>query len=325
MKYDVAIIIVTYNSERHIRACLASVLSSQTGVRQQIIVLDNASKDQTVHLIRTDFPEITLITPSTNLGFAAGVNEAARNADAEHLLLINPDTVVLEQAVECAVTFCRKLNGSVLVGGRALNPDGTLNPTSCWGAVTLWSLAMFASGLSTMFRRNGLFDPESLGKWERDSIREVGFITGCFLLIPSRIWFRLGGFDERYFMYGEDADLAFRARAAGVRSFVCPGARFEHEGGQSSETSAAKMILLFRGKATLIRVRWRNPARALALLFLRGGVALRAFVSAIEFWRATENDHKWEELWRRRKDWEGGYEMCSSARTRGYRCQAANS
>ena len=305
---DVAILIVTYNSEEQIEECLRSVFAERQRVRQQVIVLDNNSTDGTVALIQARFPEVKLLTPGQNLGFARGVNEAARHADADYLLLLNPDTVVVDHAIDVVVDFARKSPAYGLYGGRTLKPDGSLEPSSCWGLPSLWSTAMFACGLSTVARRNRVLDPESLGGWGRDTVREVGVITGCFLLVRRSVWQQLDGFDERFFMYGEDVDLATRARKAGYRPVICPQAQLVHEVGQSSATPLHKALLLYRGKATYIRTHWRGLRQRLGLGLLQAGVALRAAPTFLKGSQPdTTNTAMWAGLWKRRPEWIHGY------------------
>src|SRR5688572_24450315 len=176
MSADVAILIVTYNSERQIEECLRSVYDQRRAVRQQVVVVDNNSTDGTVALLREKFPEVTLVIPGKNLGFAKGVNLAARHADAEFLLLLNPDTVVLDHAIDVVVECARAHPAYGLYGGRTLKTDGRLEPSSCWGLPSLWSMGLFAFGLTTLAPRNRWLDPESLGGWARDTVREVGII-----------------------------------------------------------------------------------------------------------------------------------------------------
>src|SRR5687767_13918395 len=133
MKADVSIVIVTYNSAGEITACLNSVLGDRAGGRKQVIVLDNNSTDDTVALIRKHHPQVTLLTPGVNLGFAAGVNVAVQSADAEFVLLLNPYTVLLDNAIDRVVDFARRHRTYGMYGGRALKKDGTLEPSSCWG------------------------------------------------------------------------------------------------------------------------------------------------------------------------------------------------
>ncbi len=297
MTPDVGVIIVSYHSARQIGACLESVYARTRHVTLDVVVLDNAPGDGTAEVIRRDFPAVRLITPGRNLGFAAGVNRAARETRAPHLLLLNPDTVLLDGAIDTIDAFARQHPRHGIYGGRTLRPDGTLEPSSCWGLPSLWSLAMFASGLSTLAPRNRWLDPESLGRWPRDTVRPVGVVTGCFLLIQRSLWEQLGGFDERYFMYGEDADLAMRAAALGYQPVICPDARLVHEVGQSSATPAAKMLLLFRGKACLVRTHWKGLRRATGLALLVAGVALRASLG----------QDRWRAVWRQRGVWMPGY------------------
>jgi N-acetylglucosaminyl-diphospho-decaprenol L-rhamnosyltransferase len=308
MKADVAIVIVSYNSAEFIGDCLESVFAQRRDVKQQVIVVDNASRDNTVDFIRTTFPEVELIVPGKNLGFAAGVNLGASHADAEFVLLLNPDTVILKHAVDEIVDFARKNPGHGLYGGRTLKPDGSLEPSSCWGEPTLWSMAMFALGLTTLAPKNPILDPESLGSWQRDSPREVGVVTGCFLLSPKAVWDELGGMDERYFMYGEDADFAMRARTAGYRPMICPNAELVHEVGLCSDTPVHKTLLLYRGKASLVRTHWHGPAKWLGLFFLAAGTGLRAALSGVAgILRRSDGGGRWQTLWRERATWLKGY------------------
>jgi GT2 family glycosyltransferase len=307
MKADVAIVIVSYNSAEFIGECLESVFAQRDHVTQQVIVVDNASKDNTVEFIRERFPEVELLVPGKNLGFAKGVTYGAAHADAEFVLLLNPDTVILNHAVDVIVDFARKHPGHGLYGGRTLKPDGSLEPSSCWGEPTLWSMAMFGLGLSTLAPKNPLLDPESLGSWKRDSVREVGVITGCFLLSPKTVWDELGGMDERYFMYGEDADFAMRARTAGYRPLLCPDAELIHEVGLCSETPVHKTLLLYRGKASLVRTHWAGPARWLGLFFLAAGTGLRAALSGLGAGAGRNGGGRWQTLWRERGTWLRGY------------------
>lgn len=315
MPPEVAIIVVSYNSEKHLTRCLESVSTACLRVHSEIIVLDNDSTDASAALVRKNFHHVKLLTPGRNLGFAAGVNFAARHATADYILLLNPDTVLLDQAIDAIVEFARASPHHGLYGARTFKPDGKVEPSSCWGVPTLWSLAMFASGLSSLARRHPVLDPESLGRWPRDTVREVGIISGCCLLVARPVWEKLGGFDERFFMYGEDADLALRARRSGYRPVICPDARLIHEVGQSS-TPASKLLLLFRGKATLLRTHWRGLRRVAGLGLLLSGVAARALGAQLQqvASRSTGSE-RWLIVWRQRRHWIHGYGPAASGGT----------
>ncbi|WP_035611315.1 glycosyltransferase family 2 protein [Haloferula sp. BvORR071] len=308
MKADVAIVIVSYNSKDHIGECLESVFTQRKSVTQQVIVVDNKPGDGTAEYVRENYPQVQLVQPGENLGFAKGVNLGVKHADAEFVLLLNPDTQILDHAVDTIVEFARKNPDHGLYGGRTLRPDGSLEPSSCWGLPTLWSMTLFAFGLTTIAPRNRFLDPESLGSWKRDTVREVGVITGCFLLSPLEVWNKLGGLDERYFMYGEDADLAMRAHAAGYRPVICPDAKLVHEVGGCSDTPVHKTKLLYKGKASLVRTHWTGVEQQLGLFFLATGTGLRAAISRVRK-SPGRNDSagRWQTLWQEREDWLQGY------------------
>jgi N-acetylglucosaminyl-diphospho-decaprenol L-rhamnosyltransferase len=311
-KSDVTVIIVTYNSENHIRKCLDSVLTQRLNIIQDIIIVDNNSSDDTVEIVSKEYSNVNLIKSNKNMGFAAGVNLGASLSMSKYLLLLNPDTVIVDHSIDVIYNFAEAHTGNGIYGGRTLKQDGSLEPSSCWGKPTLWSLLMFALGLTTVAPRNSLLDPESMGKWQRDSIREVGVVTGCFLLCSRYAWTCLEGMDENYFMYGEDVDFCIRAHKAGFKPLICPDAILIHDVGQSSESPVHKSLLLYRGKASLIRNHWNNPHRTLGMVFLLTGTGLRALMSNLtDIFFKKSNSRRWQTLWRERSSWQNGYNHCN--------------
>lgn len=311
MKIDVSVVVVTYRCRDAARACLASLYENAGGVSLEVLVVDNASGDGTDELVREEFPEARLFALDENIGFARAVNLAAEHARGEYLLLLNPDTVVHAGMPGELVSFARSLPAPAICGGRTLRPDGRLDPGSCWGAPTLWSLFCFASMLSTAFKGSRLFDPESLGGWKRDSVRDVDIVTGCLLLAPRALWLELGGFDPRFFMYGEDADLALRAAKAGVRRVITPRAVVTHEVGVSSATRPDKLLLLFRGKAALLRKHWGPTRSRLGIRLLVAGVGFRAVLTGRR--GGVRRPSGWPAVWRARKHWRDGYSQPSGS------------
>ena len=256
MSCDVSILIVSYNTQEETLACIESVYDQTKEVTFELIVVDNASQDGSAEAIEAKFPDLTLIKSKDNLGFAGANNLAAENATGEYLLLLNPDTVILDQAIDRVVKFARENPDAGLYGGRTFFEDMTLNANSCHGAPTPWSLLCMGTGFSTLFRGSRFFNPEGLGAWQRDDVREVDCITGCFLLIERSIWEELGGFDLDYFMYGEDTDLCMRARQRGSKCLINPEARLIHYGGRSERVRGDKMVRLFRAKRQLFEKHW---------------------------------------------------------------------
>ena len=298
---ELAIVIVNYNTRDEVIECVQSVLSTTT-VALEIVVVDNGSVDGSAAALRVFGAPVTVVEAGANLGFAAGVNRGVEHTHAPWVLLLNPDTTVLDGAIDSLVSFARAHPEHGIYGGRKLRPDGGTDPSSCWGAMTLWSLTCFALGLTTLFKRSRVFDPESLGRWNRDSIREVPIVTGCLLLIARADWERLGGMDERFFLYGEDAEFSGRARRRGLRPVIVPDATIIHAVGGSTAPGGRKMSLVMAGKATLVRTQWRQLPAAMGIALLQIGAGLRAAPYALRRQEGT-----WTHAWVHRKDWRGGY------------------
>jgi GT2 family glycosyltransferase len=277
-------------------------------------VFDNRSTDDTVAVVEREFPEMLLVRSDANLGFARACNRAAAQVDAEHLLFLNPDAILEPGCVDALLDLARRRPEGGLYGGRALGADGHFDPKSCWGRPTLWSLGCFATGLSSAFPASERFNPEGIGGWQRDTEREVDAISGCLLLVERDVWQRLGGFDEDFFMYGEDIDLAVRAHEIGCRPAITPQAVVQHEVGASSG-ALDKHLMLYRGKASLVRKLWSGPSQRLAVGLLVGGVGLRAMAGR---WAGRllpgrgGSDRTeagiWAQLWRRRGEWRLGWD-----------------
>lgn len=305
---DVSVIIVSYNTREMTLDCLRSVLEQTRGITYETIVVDNDSSDQSADAIRDAFPDVTLIASEENLGFARANNLAAESANGKYLLLLNPDTVVLGGAIQNLFMFAQNNPHHLIYGGRTLYGDRTLNHTSCWKKPSVWSLFCYATGLTSMFRRSSLFDPESYGSWQRDSVRTVDIVTGCFLMIEKRLWDRLKGFDPVFFMYGEDADLCMRAMTFGADPVITPEATIIHYRGASEKIRADKMVRLFRAKEQLIRRHWQSPLIAVGIFLLRTSVFSRAAATNLMkrcgLKDANDKADSWGDIWRRRVEWQ---------------------
>ncbi len=308
----VSIIIVSFNTREMTCACIQSVLDEGKGVAQEIIVLDNCSSDGSADAIAGRFPDITLVRSPDNLGFGKGNNVAAEHATGEYILLLNPDTLILDRAVERLLEFARQKPQAKMWGGKTLFADGSLNPASCWAFMTPWSVACGALGLSSIFPQSSLFNREAYPGWNRDSEREVDLITGCFLLLKRSFWYELGAFDEKFYVYAEEADLCYRARKQGAIPTVTPTARIVHYGGASENVRSGKLIRLFSGKATFIRKHWSPPVASIGVFFMKLHAFLRMTLLGLSGTLRRNDRHKnaaseWHEVWVARKSWQNGY------------------
>jgi N-acetylglucosaminyl-diphospho-decaprenol L-rhamnosyltransferase len=302
MAPDISVVIVSYKVPEFLRACLASLQREVVGCSYEVIVVENASGDGSAELVRDEFPNARLIALDRNIGFAGGSNLGARAAKGEYVLMLNPDTELVGDTLTALLGYARAHPQVGLIGGRTLTANGELEPGSCWGAQSLWSLVCFASGMSTLFSGSRLFNPESLGGWPRDSARQVDIVTGCLCLAPRSVWEQLGGFDEKFFMYGEDADLSARARKLGYHAAITPDAVIVHHVGASSH-SVDKREMTLRCRVALARKHWSPKRAGAAIVLLQTGTGLRALGASM----ARSSGSTWPAVWRRRRDWRGGY------------------
>lgn len=306
---DVTIIIVSYNTRVLTLRALETLFENAGNVTMRVIVWDNASSDGSADAVAEQFPQVELIRSSENLGFAVANNRAAELVGSEWMLLLNPDTETHPLAIEALLRFAKAHPEAGIVGGRTVFPDGSLNPASCWDKITLWSLISSALGLASLFPKSQFFNPEGIGGWERDTVRHVDIVVGCFLMIPTRLWRELGGFDQKYFMYGEEADLCLRAARLGYRPMITPDAQIMHLVGASTPQLAKKLIQLLQARATLIRDHWGPATRGIGLWLLELW-SFNHLVKSMVMRRLGRNRAEadaWIALWQRRREWLRGY------------------
>lgn len=308
----VSIIVVSYRTRELTLECLRSVVRETKDASYELLVLDNASDDGSAEAIAREFPHIRLMARIDNVGFARANNIAAETARGRYLLLLNPDTVVLDGGIDRLLQFACARPQAGIWGGRTLYADRSLNPTSCWRRMTLWTVFCRTSGLSGLFPASQLFNPESYGQWDRSTVSEVDIVTGCFLLIERDFWQRLSGFDARFFMYGEEADLCLRARRLGARPAVTPDATIIHYGGASERVRSEMMVKLLTAKAELIKRHWSAPTQRLGLALLSvwpwtRAVALEVAARALSRPRLAEQAATWRTIWNARQRWRHGF------------------
>lgn len=309
---NLTIIVVSFNTREMTIACLQSVIEQTTNTHYEIIVVDNNSDDGSAEAIATQFPTVTLLRLRRNIGFARANNLAARKARGRRLLLLNPDTVIIDHALDHLVKFADENASCGIWGGRTLFKDRSLNPKSCWRKMSLWNQFCFAFGLSRLAPNSAVLNSESYGGWDRSTIRHVDIVTGCLLLIDRDLWKRLAGFGSSFFMYAEDADLCLRALKEGAHPIITPSATIIHYGGMSERSRTDKLVRVFKGKVTIMYRHWPPFRRRL-------GCALMLAVSINRWWAyrlfarlLDQQDFnlvadEWRKVWLRRSEWISGY------------------
>lgn len=306
----VDIILVSYNTADYTVRAIESVFKETKSTDINLIVVDNNSSDNSVELIRDKFPDIQLIETGANLGFAGGVNVGSKAGQAEYILLLNPDTVILEGAIDKLVEFAGKHTKSGIWGGVTLNNDLSLNPNNARARISFKTLFFSATGLSKIFRNSCFFNHDNYGCWDRQSERDVDVITGCFFLTPRKLWESLNGLDETFFMYAEEADYCIRAIDSGYQPRVTPDARIIHHGGVSEVNLSGKMIKLLKGKAHFIRKHEPSWKQSIYKGLLLAHVFNKYVSSGLTSF--LKKDHKlvhqeWKKIFEQRQTWLAGY------------------
>jgi len=242
LKMDVSIIIVNWNTCDVLRNCLVSIYENTKDIEFEVIVIDNMSSDNSVSMIKATFPQVKLIENSENRGFATANNQAITAAKGRYILLLNSDTVILDNAISKTIRFADNHPEAAVAGCRVLNPDRTLQPT-CFAFPSVLNLFLWTTCLSRLFPKNRFLGREHMMWWNRDNVKEVDVVTGCFMLIRHAAIEATGLLDERYFIYGEETDWCYRFKQAGWKIMFTPDADIIHLGGASTIQVSLKMTL----------------------------------------------------------------------------------
>jgi len=227
-----SIVIICWNDLKVIANCLKSIFDETNHFDFEVIVSDNGSTDGSVDFIRERFPEARIVENNANLGFAKGNNAGIRVAQGEYILILNPDTVILNRALEKLVTFADLHPESGAFGCRVLNPDSSFQHPAR-PIPTVSGYLVSALYLRWLGRFSRAFECDTYIGWDGREERTIGSQMGCCVMFRGELLKRLGGFDERFFYHFEETDLCYRVWQSGSSIRFCPDAEITHLGGQS--------------------------------------------------------------------------------------------
>jgi len=242
---DVSVIIVNWNTKGLLRDCLSSVYEHIGDIDYEIIVIDNASTDDSASMVKNDFRQVILIENSENRGFAAANNQGMAVAKGRYVLLLNSDTIVLDNSIANAVSFADENSQAAVTGCRVLNPDRTLQQT-CFMFPSILNMLLSSTYLYKLFPKNRFFGREQMTWWDRSDVRQVNVVTGCFMLVRREAIEQVGVMDEQFFMYGEETDWCYRFWKKGWTVMFAPVGQIIHFGGQSAAQKPVAMIVQLR-------------------------------------------------------------------------------
>ena len=277
---ELSVVVITYNSRRHVRDCLESIQRTAGDIRHEVIVVDNASQDGTQEIIRNEFPKVHLLANPDNRGFARGINQGITQSQGEFILLLNPDTVVLPKAIATLLKEMKQSPETGLLGCRLLNADRSLQQSfGC--EVSVWNEVV--RKLFFNLWENYRFSPVG---WILRSLhsrkREVAWVKGACMLLRRQSLFDVQLMDEDFFMYLEDADLCRRIRQSGGSVRYTPEAEVIHFGGGSVWSNPEQSALEYR-RSQLHYFKKHLGEKSLKILKFYLGLKIRKNLLVVSF------------------------------------------
>lgn len=241
---SIAAVIINYNTCQELQACLGSINPEDAS---EVVVVDNNSSDGSVEMVRSKYPWVTLLANKTNLGYGAAANQAIGNSTARYVLLLNSDTRLQPGSLKALGHYLDQHPRAAIVGPRLEGSDGTLQ-ASCYPFPTPLDTFLENSTCAIFFGRHiRRYVPGIRGlywrTWSHDSPRIVPWLKGAALAIRREAFNAVGGFDESFFMYFEDADLCYRLGKVGWEVHFAPVTTVVHLGGASTEKVRAEMAV----------------------------------------------------------------------------------
>lgn len=231
---DLSIIIVSYNTSEFLKKCLRSIFESGFDHdRFEVIVVDNASSDNTGFVMKKDFPKVDFIQNKKNVGFSIANNIGLRNATGQYILFLNPDTEVRSQTLQRMVEFMDEYKDIGAATCKVQLSTGELDDAAHRGFPTPWNSFAHFSGLSKLFPRSKLFNGYHLGYVDLDKIHEIDACAGAFMMVRRSAGEQVGWWDEDFFFYGEDLDFCYRLKEKNWKVYYVPDVSILHHKGVS--------------------------------------------------------------------------------------------
>ena len=232
---DITAVVVNYNTGHLLDRLFAALAVARGGLKIQTIVIDNASRDNSIKILHSQYPTVELIENAMNVGFGRANNQAVPRIRGRYVLLVNTDAFVSPDTLSKTLGFMEQNPRCGILGVKLVGEDGSLQP-SCRFFPTPWNVFLTTNGLDRFFPGTRLVDDMS---WDHSRIRECDWIPGCYYLVRKEVIDQIGLFDPRFFLYYEEVDHCRRAHQAGWKVVYYANTQVVHIGGESAKTDAA--------------------------------------------------------------------------------------
>ena len=244
---QLSVIIVNYNVKKLLRECLLSVQKAAINIDTEIWVVDNASSDGSVEMLKSEFENVNLIANSKNVGFSTANNQAIKKALGEYILILNPDTLVYENTFSECLKFNLTTAKCGGIGVQMFDVNANFLKESKRGFPDPWASLFRLSFLNRFFPKSAFFNGYYLGHLDKDQNHQIEVLAGAFIWVKKSVIKEIGGLDEDFFMYGEDIDFSYRIQQAGYKNYYLGTVSILHYKGESTDKYSFKYVERFYG------------------------------------------------------------------------------
>jgi O-antigen biosynthesis protein len=278
----ISIIIVNYNVKYFLEQCLHSVYDAMRSLQVEVWVVDNASTDESVPYLQAKFPWLNWILNNDNVGFARANNQALIQCRGKYVLYLNPDTIIPEDCLEKCFAFMEQHADAGSLGIRMVDGSGKFLPESKRSFPSPVTSFFKLIGLSSLFPNSKLFARYALGYLDEHKNHEVDVLAGAFMMCRRDVLQQLHGFDDTFFMYGEDIDLSYRTQKAGYKNYYFSGSEIIHFKGESTRKGSLNYVRMFYNAMSIFVKKHYGGSKARVFnLLIQLAIILRGAASAI--------------------------------------------
>ncbi len=279
---QLSVIIVNYNVKYFLEQCLCSVIMACRNIDAEIIVIDNNSTDGSREFFSTRFKDVKFIWSTINAGFGKANNLALQQAGGDHILFLNPDTILPEDCLEKCLQFFSGQPGIGALGIKMLDGSGNYLKESKRGFPSPLTSLYKICGLTALFPHSSIFARYYLGHLDENKNHEADVLAGAFMMIDKKVLTKVGGFDEDFFMYGEDVDLSYRIQQAGYKNYYYAASSIIHFKGESTRRGSLNYLLHFYGAMSrFVKKHYRGGTAGIYLFVIRLAIKMKAVLSGL--------------------------------------------
>ena len=277
---EISVVIVNYRVKYFLEQTIRSAKEALAGRDVEIIVIDNDSQDDSIEYAKGMFPDVTFIENKENVGFAKANNQGFNVAAGKYILILNPDTIICKETVDACYTWAETHSDCGGIGVKMHDGNGVFLPESKRSFPTPWVSFCKIFGLSTLFPKSKWFAKYHLRYLDNREVHPIDILAGAFIFVNAELLRQCGGFDEAYFMYGEDIDLSYKFSKAGYQNYYLPN-EIIHYKGESTKKNSMKYVKVFY-EAMLIFFRKHYPHYSkIYYFFVKFAILIRAGLAAL--------------------------------------------